>query len=463
MRQFLQGSEEAWRDLERRAQGACLVFQVELPPGCAPPQGRVGFEVTPADGSATLWVDKRPRCTGTRTEVRRWLEAGGRRFRDFAMLRAWVYRQLAPAYSCGAPDGQTRPTGGWSHRAEDLTDLATVRQGLGSPRSSLYLGEEDLFERLRAEVRRQDEALRCLAGAACRHLARVAPRRPITVLAVGPTGCGKTRTGEVLPRAIRELDPEGAGCGYLRLDMADYQERHRVSQLLGAPQGYVGYGEGSQLLDTLAANPRTIVVFDEIEKAHRHVWRALMNAMDAGRLSSPAPTAGSREVDCAQAIFLFTSNLDAGGLLQELGERDAFAEQAVADEISRRRMQAAGVAPELVGRIHCFLVFRPLSPETRAEIMASAVSRVAEEYGLRVERVAPSVILALLAEARADRWGARPDEYLVDRILGGAFARRAASGDRLPVEVTGPPFGCLPASPQRALGGHSAWAQTKPA
>ena len=110
------------------------------------------------------------------------------------------------------------------------------------------------------------------------------------MFAVGPSGVGKTRAAEALAQALNGLLEAGAGYQFLRLDMAEYQESHRVSQLLGAPQGYVGHGEGSQLLDTLAANPRTIVLFDEIEKAHPSILRVLMNAMDAGRLSSSSRT-----------------------------------------------------------------------------------------------------------------------------------------------------------------------------
>src|SRR5205807_2293117 len=103
------------------------------------------------------------------------------------------------------------------------------------------------------------------------------------VFAVGPSGVGKTRTAEAMAQVLREVDEDNEAYQFLRLDMTEYQEAHRVSQLIGAPQGYIGHGEGSQLIDALRANRRTIVLFDEIEKAHPAILRVLMNAMDAGR------------------------------------------------------------------------------------------------------------------------------------------------------------------------------------
>jgi ATP-dependent Clp protease ATP-binding subunit ClpB len=329
-------------------------------------------------------------------------------------------------------------------RPEDLTDLDEVRANLREPAGPRYLDEVALLERLSAHVRGQDDALRTLARAVCHHLARRSPARPATLFAVGPTGVGKTKTAESLPLALQALDPDGIGYGFLRLDMPEYQERYRVSQLLGSPQGYVGYGEGAQLADALSANPRTIVLFDEIEKAHPDVLRALMNAMDAGRLSTAQRTERGRELDCRRAIFLFTSNLDASGILNDLEQRSAFGNPAVADEVCRRHLRGLGIKPELIGRIQRFLVFRPLSASTRAEIVGLAIVRVAAEYGVHIGRIDPDVIVAILNRVQSDGFGARPDEYLVDEMLGPVFVQAAATMHS-PVEIRGgPPFECVP-------------------
>ena len=284
-----------------------------------------------------------------------------------------------------------------------------------------------------------------MSGAVCRHLARRSPRRPTTVFAVGPTGVGKTRTAESVPPALRAVAPKSAEYGYLRLDMAEYQERHRVSQLIGSPQGYVGYGDGAQLVDRLRDNPKTIVLFDEIEKAHPDVLRCLMNAMDAGRLSTAAGTTAGREIDCRFALFFFTSNLDSKGTLDDLEQRSGFDQPVIVDEVCRRRLRAAGVPPEITGRIGSFLVYRPLTHETRAEILTLAIARVGKEYGVQVANIEPEVVAAILNQSPSDGFGARPDEYIADAFLGAAFAESARRNGSEPVRVVaGPPMRCEP-------------------
>jgi ATP-dependent Clp protease ATP-binding subunit ClpA len=226
--------------------------------------------------------------------------------------------------------------------------------------------------------------------------------------------------------------------------MSEYQERHRISQLIGAPQGYVGYGEGAQLADKLRANPRTIVLFDEIEKAHPDILRALMNAMDAGRLSTASANGGGHEIDCRRAVFIFTSNLDATEILQEIETRSVFGNRAAVDAVCRNHLRATGVAPELVGRIGCFLVFRPLHREARAEVVTLAIRRVAEEYGVHVVRIAATVVADILRASSPEGFGVRPDEYLVDEVLGPCLADAAATGSKERMEVIpGPPCQCV--------------------
>ncbi len=447
MQQFIYGSDAAFADLERRARTACLVFQGEvMPPGANPTHARIGFEVNRSDESATLFVDRGIAYSGTCTTVRQWLRAGEHRSRSFADLKAWIRGELASCYGvveASRSDAEFhRPR--VAVAPDDLTDLDAIRDELAGINGQVILDEAELLRELQNHVRGQKSVLQTLARRVCRHVARVRPARPASLFAVGPTGCGKTKTAEILSKVLRSLSPD-ASYGYLRLDMSEYQERHRVSQLLGAPQGYIGYGDGAQLIDTLAANPKTIVLFDEIEKAHSTVFQTLLNAMDAGRLSTPTRTVQGRTVDCRHAIFLFTSNLDSAEILRDLEQRDAFSQPTIVDEICRRHLRTAGLSPELLGRINAFLVYRALSNESRAEIVTQAVARVASEYGLNVVQIEPEVVLAILEKANSDGYGARPDEYLVDDLLGPAFAQTASRGVSAPVRVTGgPPFFCEP-------------------
>lgn len=321
-----------------------------------------------------------------------------------------------------------------------LTDLAAVASALDDRRAPPRLpSAEDLARRLRRSVRGQDFVLSELARRAVLHAARPAPRRPLSVFAVGPTGVGKTLTAETLAESLASASAEGDGWGYLRLDMSEYGEAHRVSQLLGAPPGYTGHAEGSELLDHLEDQPRTLVLFDEIEKAHPSILRTLMNAMDAGRLSR----SGRGQVDCRRAIFFFTSNAAEAELTSALsaGDHDSEAIEA----LCRRVLVKDGIAPELVGRISCFLVFKPLDAAAQAEVAALSIARVAGEYGLELSYVEPELVAELLTKTKTSSLGARPLTYSVDKLFGEAFL--AATRERWSGTwqlVAGPPALCLP-------------------
>lgn len=443
MKQFIEGSDAQFAGLAERAKVNCVRFRNEaLPPGSIPATADIGFEVSPDSGAATLLVDRRIRYTGS-PAVKEWLESGVREFPTFVALRDWVRGPLAEAFRAGVATGR-RPAARDNGNPEPsrLTDMSAVREGIQNIHRPLYLDEKAVYDRLRTRVLGQDGALETLAGAVSRHCARRQPRRPAVAFALGPSGIGKTRTAEVLAEELRGMDSENAGYQFLRLDMSEYQESHRVSQLIGAPQGYVGYGEGSQLLDALRANPRQVVLFDEIEKAHPAILRVLMNAMDAGRLSTASGSRSGHQIDCRFAIFIFTSNLDSKDVLDELEARGGFGKPAVEDEVCRRRLHTAGIAPEIVGRIGCFLVYRPLSPETRAEIVTLAVREVAQEFGLEVSYVEPGVVVDLMEKVRSQNFGVRPERSLIDNTLGSAFAQAAKDRVPNPVDVRGPPYRC---------------------
>jgi len=264
---------------------------------------------------------------------------------------------------------------------------------------------------------------------------------------LGPTGVGKTATATAVGGALDDLLPNTDRFPVTRIDCAELGEAHRRSQLFGAPQGYVGHGDGAQLLDDLSANPRRIVLFDEIEKAHPSILQSIMAAMDAGRMTSPSRTAsGTREVDCRSAIFMFTSNAESDTITSELERLAGFEDRGLVDEVCRRRLREFGIAPELVGRINAFFPFRRLTDRAEAEVVALAIRNVGAEYAVRVAHVDPEVVAEIINRTRSRSYGARPFEYVVDEMLGGAFSevQDASTG---PVSVRfGPPLHCAPTS-----------------
>ena len=432
MRQFINSGTEALAALEDRCRHACVTFQdQEMPPGTDPSRLRVGFEVDAATGAATLLVNHGATYSGTIEGVRRWLTEGEVRFTSFGELREWMNSVLGPAYNAqntAAEASATRP------RLRDLIDTSRLSHASIGMDSGSLIDATQLFDKLSQEIIGQDLALKRLSSKITNHLAKSRPRRPVTIFALGPTGVGKTKTAEQLPIALRELDEDNEDFHYLRLDMSEYQERHRVSQLFGSPQGYVGYNEGAQLVDTLSTHPKSIVLFDEIEKAHPDILRSVMNLMDSGRISSAAKTTKGREIDCRRATLIFTSNLQVDGILSEISSRRATSDFLI-DQICRKHLRGSGIAPEIIGRISCFLVYAPLSDQARAEILALSVVRVAEEYGVTVSSIEPEALTALIKQAGKNDFGTRPDEYIVGEILGqpfvGAFERYRNSRLRL--------------------------------
>ncbi len=419
MRQFIDGSQASYQTLDQElsASSRGLKFEVDMVGGITPRRSKIAFEK--GDGVIKLYADAGMRYVGDNQEISEWLSTGTKEFPKMSDVRTWFRssfnssQEASASSGCSAQSGSTQ--GGLSNMAQIQSSLSDAPSD-----TAIQIDSNKLYEKLSKKVIGQSAALKTLSSRISIHVAKTNPSRPETFFSVGPSGVGKTRTAEVLPDILRTFyEDDESGFGYLRLDMSEYQEAHRISQLLGAPQGYVGYGEGSELIDALTANPKTIVLFDEIEKAHPNILRALMNAMDAGRLSTSAN--GGQSIDCRKAIFLFTSNLRYQDILSSLGQTDR-TDASKIDRVCRTKLVSAGVAPELVGRIKRFLVYWPLSKKARGSIFALAIQGHGEEYGLNIDQVEPKVIAELLPKNSSSNFGARPDEYIVEEVFGPIFS-----------------------------------------
>ncbi|AWB08192.1 hypothetical protein A6A40_24515 (plasmid) [Azospirillum humicireducens] len=335
--------------------------------------------------------------------------------------QAWAEAHGRPVQE-QAPRAASVPPNSRTDMAVDLDEIKRLRR----PRAAVDAAT--LYDEIRDRVRGQDDAVAAMADEVARHVAKIQPRRPLSLFMVGPTGVGKTLSARCLADALSRQC--GSDYGWLRIDMCEYQESYRISQLLGSPQGYVGHGDGAQLTDALRRNPRTVVLFDEIEKAHPSIFKTLMNAMDAGRLSTPASHDGDWEIDCRQAIFCFTSNLGAAGILEDLRRQNGAGDPQAIDGICRNRLRSGQLPSELIGRITRFLPFQAIGEDVRAAVIALSIRDLGSEYDLDVVRIEPEAIALVLAEAQDNVFGARPDEYLVDRLLGLAFAAAQKRGNR---------------------------------
>jgi ATP-dependent Clp protease ATP-binding subunit ClpB len=332
--------------------------------------------------------------------------------------------------------GKLQVTG--SYLREEVTDediAAVVSKWTGVPVAKMLESEMAkllvMEEKLRLRVVGQDRALIAVADAVRRSRAGLGDqRRPIgSFLFLGPTGVGKTETARSLAEFL--FDDEGA---MIRIDMSEYQERHAVSRLIGAPPGYVGYDEGGQLTEPVRRRPYSVILFDEVEKAHPDVFNTLLQLLDDGRLTDGQ----GRTVDFKNTVVILTSNLGTAELAAVEERRDLDAEerertsQKVVNEALRTHFR-----PEFLNRLDEVVVFKRLGREQIRSIvdiqLADLASRLKRrELGLDVSEAAKE----LLGELGWDpQYGARPLKRAIQRHLEDALARRLLAGEFLPGET----------------------------
>jgi ATP-dependent Clp protease ATP-binding subunit ClpB len=319
---------------------------------------------------------------------------------------------------------ETQASGALLKEEVDEDDVAAiVSKWTGIPVSRLMEGEIQkllhMEENLHRRVIGQEEAVEAVANAVRRSRSGLSdPNRPVgSFIFMGPTGVGKTE----LARALAEFlfDDEQA---LVRLDMSEYQEKHTVARLLGAPPGYIGYDEGGQLTEAIRRRPYAVVLLDEIEKAHPDVFNVLLQLLDDGRLTDGQ----GRTVDFRNTVLIMTSNLGSQNI-QEMAERRPWADvREVAMSVLREHFR-----PEFLNRVDEVIVFRPLTREQLASIVDIQVERLRKRLAERkIELVLTDPARSLLAERGWDPvYGARPLKRTIQRLVQDELATRLLRGE----------------------------------
>ena len=308
----------------------------------------------------------------------------------------------------------------------DEEDIAkVVSQWTGIPVSRLLEGEREkllkLEERIHRRVVGQDEAVRAVCDAVLRARAGIKdPNRPIgSFIFLGPTGVGKTELAKALAEAL--FDDEK---NMIRIDMSEYMEKHSVSRLIGAPPGYVGYEEGGQLTEAVRRRPYSVVLFDEIEKAHPEVFNILLQILDDGRLTDNK----GRTVNFTNTVIIMTSNIGSQYIL-ELGGSDETSYRQMKDMV----LQALRMhfRPEFLNRIDEIIVFRPLNREQLRKIVDLQIERLAtrlEEKRITLELTQRAK--DYLVDIGYDpTYGARPLRRAIQREVETPLAYKIVAGE----------------------------------
>jgi ATP-dependent Clp protease ATP-binding subunit ClpC len=319
--------------------------------------------------------------------------------------------------------------------AEDIAEV--VSRATGIPVSQLTTEERqrllELEQRLHRRVVGQEEAVRAIAEAVRRSRAGLGdPRRPIgSFLFLGPTGVGKTELARTLADALF-----GSEDLMVRFDMSEFQERHTVSRLVGAPPGYVGYDEAGQLTEAVRRRPYAVLLFDEIEKAHPDVFNILLQILDDGRLTD----AQGRTVDFKNTVVIMTSNLGADRIQQHARSGEPF-ERLQEDMMDILRQS---FRPEFINRIDEVIIFRALTEDQLLDITGLLLDRL--ERRLRAQHIevefAEDAVKLLAREGYDPEYGARPLRRTIQRLVENELSRLVLGGeiepgDRIRVGVDG--------------------------
>ena len=413
-------TDEDYALLRRRADacaqlGRSYELRCTLPDYCAPSEATIGFCRT--GERYFLYIRPRIHCAKTVPALSGLLSHGMESFPVFSDLTAWL-RRLGHELSC------------------DELALPPFFEILRNSLSQQILG--------------QAAAVESAAFRISTHLCKTSPLRPLSLVLYGPTGVGKSEFGKAICPVLRSLQPQRKwDCVWTELNT--FTQPHTLSRLIGAPPGYVGYGD-RPILEAVRRNPYTVFLFDELDKAHPEILKVFMSILDEGRCNAQSEDEyGQRELVFRHCIFIFTTNADLTGTvrqplgfspphedsvptIQETAPSDLTHRFFLRDDSARRAMVQSGVLREIAARFTALIEFKPLDNSARHAITAKQIAALGQEFGLRIVSVSPSITAALTPR---DAFSVRSTTAILEGKLTPFFAAHSAKGCSAPVQLCG--------------------------
>lgn len=408
-------------------------------------EGELAEEKAHYDALIARWESEKKELEGEKNlkeaidRVRHEIEEAERKY-DLEKLSALKYGKL-PELEEKLKREQEKEKGEGKLIKEEVSEeeiAAVVSKWTGIPVTKLAETEREkllhLDEILKERVIGQDEATQAVSDAVLRARAGLkAENRPIgSFIFLGPTGIGKTETAKALTEAL--FDDER---NMVRIDMSEYMEKHSVSRLVGSPPGYVGYDEGGQLTEAVRRKPYSVILFDEIEKAHPDVFNILLQVLDDGRLTDNQ----GRTVDFKNTVIIMTSNIGSQDLIEGMGSDGTITEEAREDVSDQLK---AHFRPEFLNRVDEIVLFTPLQKDEIKRIIDVSVA----EISTRLEERNITIALTdkakdqILEEAYTVQYGARPvkryiQNHIETKLSRALIAGTIMDGDNVSVDYDG--------------------------
>ncbi|RZA23119.1 MAG: AAA family ATPase, partial [Proteobacteria bacterium] len=346
-------------------------------------------------------------------------------FEKAAKLRHGLIPELETRLKKVEDDVKSKKSGLLREEVSEREISQVVSQWTGIPVEKIMAGEREkllhLADILHQKVVGQDQAVDAVVDAIIRARAQIKdPKRPIgSFIFLGPTGVGKTELAKTLTENLFDTAEN-----LIRIDMSEYMEKHAVSRLVGAPPGYVGYDQGGQLTEAVRRKPYSVVLFDEIEKAHPDVFNILLQILDEGHLTDNQ----GRRVNFKNTVIIMTSNIGAQYLIEGIDKKGELSQSAVDAVQSELRKH---FRPEFLNRVDDVVLFKPLLLEQVKGIVAillSDIQKRLEEQEIRIEL--SDKAKEFIAESAYDPiYGARPLKRYLQKEIENKVARKIIAGD----------------------------------